>query len=57
MFKLIVLSRVRYCATILSMANKTNIEKLQKNFKKEMGAVLNKRRSENVNGLLNELDI
>ena len=57
MFKLIVLSRVRYCAMILSMANKTNIEKLQKNFKKEMGAVLNKRRSENVNGLLNELDI
>ena len=52
LFKLIVLAHVRYCATILSMANKTDIEKLQN---KGVRAMLKKRRIENVNGLFNDM--
>jgi hypothetical protein len=41
LFKLIVLPHVGYCARILSMANKTDIEKIEKNFNKGTRAVLN----------------
>lgn len=55
LFKMILVPHIKYCSTVLSMANKNDISKLQNNFNKGMRAVLNKRRSENVNSMLREL--
>lgn len=55
LFRQIVVPQIRYCSTVLSMANKTDIQRLQKNFNKGMWAVLNKQRSENVNRMLNQM--
>lgn len=55
LFKLILMPHVRYCSTILSMVNKTDIAVLQRTLNKGLRAVLNKRRTENVNNMLQEM--
>ena len=55
LFKLILMPHVRYCSTILTMANKTDIVILQRTLNKGLRAVLNKRRTENVNNMLQEM--
>lgn len=55
LFKTILVPHLRYCSAVLTMANKKDIASIQRNFNRGMRAVLNKRRSENVSGMLKEL--
>lgn len=56
LFRSMVVPHIKYCSTVLLMATKGDIKKLQVNFNKGIRAVLNKRRSENVARMLKELE-